>query len=256
MNKELEALEKELNLLLQQKDNLLHKQARAKTDNEIKYWQFRIDKFNEKISAFTNIKQRLEAIDNAKPSEALKKLDDIYRNGVFISGYDALGKQQATNISPETNKSISEQCDIIKQALLKSQEQEKENAYIEKIKTMLKQKDCVLRYIESEDCFAVKTILSDSWYKLTPEFVENNVREEIKPLPLIEKNKQLKEENSEYKKVLEIIKEKKVDIYILSDLGKLDDYNKWVLQRYGTYYQLTEKEFELLKRYFEKNIQK
>ena len=65
-------------------------------------------------------------------------------------------------------------------------------------------------------CFAVKTILSDGWYRLTPEFVENNVREEIKPLPLIEKNKQLKAENAEYKRVFEIIVNKKVDFYRLS----------------------------------------
>ena len=64
---------------------------------------------------------RLESIDNAEPSEALKSLEDIYRNAVFISDYDVFGKQHPTNISPETNKSISVQCDTIKQALLKAQ---------------------------------------------------------------------------------------------------------------------------------------
>jgi len=136
--------------------------------------------------------QRLESIDNANPSEALKCLERI--KAYFLNKTKEIDFQDLRDIE---------------QALIKAQEQEKENAYIEKIKTMMKQKDCVLRYIESEDCFAVKTILSDGWYKLTPDFVDNNVREEIKPLPLIEKNKQLKEENAEYKRVLDIIKETK-----------------------------------------------
>ena len=126
-----------------------------------------------------------------------------------------------------------------------SNEQEKEIAYIEKIKTMMKQNDCVLRYIESEDCFAVTTILSKCWYKLTPELVENNVREEIKPLPLIEKNKQLKEENTEYKKVFEIIFKKTVDIIHLDDAPNVDAYND--LEKVGDF--LIEEEFKLLKKW-------
>lgn len=177
---------------------------------------------------------RLAKIENLNPSEALEKLDKIndYLNDVY----------DYKEIKEEVRKDI----DTIKQALLKSQEQEKEIAYIEKIKTMMKQRDCVLRYIASEDCFAVTTILSDGWYKLTPEFVENNVKEEIKPLPLIEKNKQLKEENAEYKRVLEVIKEKYVEIYILLKSKNVEQYNFNI--RFGK--QLTEEEFDLLKRYF------
>ena len=67
---------------------------------------------------------RLESIDNAEPSEALKSLEDIYRNAVFISEV-SFEKQHPTNISPETNKSISVQCDTIKQALLKAQREHK-----------------------------------------------------------------------------------------------------------------------------------
>ena len=51
-------------------------------------------------------------------------------------------------------------------------------------------------------------------------------------------------------KALEIIKEKAVDVYILFDLG-LEEYNKYVLKRYGTYYQLTQEEFNLLKEVLE-----
>ena len=68
--------------------------------------------------------QRLESIDNAEPSEALECLEDIYRNGVFISEV-SFEKQHPTNISPETNKSISVQCDTIKQALINAQREHK-----------------------------------------------------------------------------------------------------------------------------------
>lgn len=155
--------------------------------------------------------------------------------------------------------SLTQDYEIIKQALIKSQEKEKENAYIEKIKTMMKQKDCVLRYIESEDCFAVRTILSDGWYKLTPEFVENNVREEIKPLPLIEKNKQLKEENAELKKVLEAIKKHFIIKFEEDDVkgdvwGRLvsiqskEDEGDWDTTACANIVDYKE-DFELLKRY-------
>lgn len=65
------------------------------------------------------------------------------------------------------------------------------------------------------------------------------------------KAQEQEKENAEYKKILNIIKEKKVDIYILNDLGTLEEYNEWVLKKYGTYYQLTQEEFTLLKRWIE-----
>jgi len=186
--------------------------------------------------------QRLEAIDNANPSDALKELE-------LVEDWIQARELKISNV-------IEPSLSIIKQALLKAQEQENESAYIEKIKTMMKQKDCVLRYIESEDCFAVKTILSDGWYKITPEFVENNVREEIKPLSLIEKNKQLKEENAEYKRVLEIIKEKRVDLPYLrccfEDNQSVERYNEYIRNKtmdYDHEEELTEEEFDLLKRW-------
>ena len=173
--------------------------------------------------------QRIEAIDNAKPSEAIRCLERI--KAYFLNKTKEIDFQDLRDIE---------------QALIKAQEQEKKNAYIEKIKTMMKQKDCVLRYIESEDCFAVKTILSDGWYKLTTDFVDNNVREEIKPLPLIEKNKQLKEENAEYKRVLEIIKTKDVDVFRFK---KLDFNTLNQLQKSCRLPELTQEEFDLLKRW-------
>ena len=246
--------------------------------------------------------QRLEAIDNAKPSEAFECLNKIVESfNETTTGMNGLGEVVVTNdliygfkeelntikqalvkAQEQEKKNVdygsarerwkiicqmikrmfgfdieekwSEDNKVITQTLIKAQEQEKENAYIEKIKTMMKQKDCALRYIESEDCFAVKTILSDGWYKLTPELVESNVREEIKPLPLIEKNRQLKEENAELKKALKIIKEKDVDIYTLTALieNKGDDALKMYNDDFyiGGYRRLTQEEFELLKRWY------
>ena len=199
--------------------------------------------------------KRLEAIDNADSNEALRNLD-IIESALWDSDFHY--------------QKYSKELDTIKNYILKVQESEKknacvvvkeiehdkENAYVEKIKTMMKQKDCVLRYVESEDCFAVKTILSDGWYKLTPEFVDNNVREEIKPLPLIEKNKQLKEENAKYKKLLDIIRKKRVDIesFYKTFIEDNYDYNDYKIC-YGTYglELLTEEEFALLKRWLENN---
>ncbi len=205
--------------------------------------------------------QRLESIDNSEPSEALKIL---YNNAKMDRDRIEQGYPLTYAEEIEHNEGIKPYYDTIKQALLKSQEQEKENAYIEKIKTMMKQKDCVLRYIESEDCFAVRTILSDGWYKLTPEFVENNVREEIKPLPLIEKNKQLKEENAELKKVLEAIKKHFIIKFEEDDVkgdvwGRLvsiqskEDEGDWDTTACTNIVDYKE-DFELLKRYFDENI--
>ena len=83
--------------------------------------------------------------------------------------------------------------------------------YYEKIKLMLKQKGCVLRYIESEDCFAVRCILDEKWYKLSKSLVEDNIAEEIEPSPLIDKVKK-------QKKILEILKEN-AHLYV-NDINK------------------------------------
>ena len=69
-------------------------------------------------------------IETANTSEALECLEDIYRNGVFISEV-SFEKQHPTNISPETNKSIDVQCNTIKQVLIKA---EKEHKALEIIK--------------------------------------------------------------------------------------------------------------------------
>lgn len=57
-------------------------------------------------------------------------------------------------------------------------------------------------------------------------------------------------------KALEIIKEKDVDIALLKRSENWLDYYTRFKHRTGKNTELTEEEFELLKRYFEKNIQK
>lgn len=128
--------------------------------------------------------ERLEAIDNANSSKALECLEDIYRNAVFINEKQEIQNKHKIFIeSPETNKTISEQCNTIKQALLKAQEQ---------------------------------------------------------------------------KRVLNIIKEKNVDVYILKTCINLEHYNSEIRRKnqnntysYEIWYELTEEEFSTLKEWLE-----
>lgn len=53
----------------------------------------------------------------------------------------------------------------------------------------------------------------------------------------------------EQEKVLEIIKEKDVDIYILKSCKTVDEYNSSIVHIVGETRELTEEEFDLLKRY-------
>ena len=84
------------------------------------------------------------------------------------------------------------------------------------------------------------------------EFLETiKTTKELKPF--LEQTKQYILKAQEMKKVLKVIFEKNVDIYLLNDLGTLEEYNEWVLKKYGTYYQQTQEEFDLVKRYCNEN---
>lgn len=118
--------------------------------------------------------------------------------------------------------------------------------YYDKIKLMLKQKECVLRYVESEDCFAIRGILDENWYKLSKDFVENNIKEEVKPSPLIVKVKELKEKVERQDKILEILKK---HISFKLDERQCDKYLiKMVSEDTGnyTYIRLYEEEVKKL----------
>lgn len=121
-----------------------------------------------------------------------------------------------------------------------------EKEYYEKIKLMLKQKESALRYIESEDCFAVRCILDDKWYKLTDDLIKNNIKEEVKPMPLIDKIKELKEKVERQDKILEILKK---HISFKLDERQCDKYLiKMVSEDTGnyTYIRLYEEEVKKL----------
>ena len=60
--------------------------------------------------------------------------------------------------------------------------------------------------------------------------------------------RELKQERDNYKKVLEIIKEKDVDIYILNHCKTVDEYNSKIVHIIGEIRELTQDEFDLLKR--------
>lgn len=152
----------------------------------------------EEIDIVNNALLELKAIKEAKPSEALRCILDIKNNYKFYV---------------HNKKDIDYQCDVIEQALLKAQKQEK--------------------FFDDKLVFKNGCIMSGFDYK----------GKQIVTMPLEKYDEFMKQE-----KTLEIIKEKAVDVYVLFDLG-LEEYNKYVLKRYGTYYQLTEEEFNLLKRY-------
>ena len=146
--------------------------------------------------ALRNIKQRLEAIENSNPSEALKcedKLEQVIEE-ITISNADLRNTLKA-------GVSLA----VIKQALLKAQEQD----------------------------FNYNKIVIPFLNELAIILGINDMDE------MLDKIK-------EQKKVLEIIKEKNVDVRILSMATNLEYYNEKVLNCQ----QLTEEEFELVKRYF------
>lgn len=59
----------------------------------------------------------------------------------------------------------------------------------------------------------------------------------------------LEKENADNKRVLEIIKEKDVDIYILNSCKTVDEYNSKIVHIVGETRELTQDEFDLLKRW-------
>lgn len=129
MTKELEALEKLLSFAFVMSENMV---GLTKGNYDADYFIKKTYEYLHKYSvdlhtelALKKALQRLEAIDNSNPSEALKCLEDIYRNAVFINEKQEIQNKHKIFIeSPETNKTISEQCNTIKQALLKAQGQE------------------------------------------------------------------------------------------------------------------------------------
>ena len=130
--------------------------------------------------------QHLEAIENSNPSETLDKLLDRANHDEYLS---RIGTEEAIKFLNENQMFVTS----IKQALLKAQEQEKENDRLD------------------TKCL---NILAD------------NIRLE---------------------NILKVIKKKTVNILLLELAENVDEYNERIVPN-G---QLTQEEFELLKRYLE-----
>lgn len=82
---------------------------------------YEVDMNSERIQTVKKELERLEAIDNANPSEALKQLGDIsYFIMEAYSDHEPLEENQK-----ESRQCFMDYCKNIKQALLKAQEQEK-----------------------------------------------------------------------------------------------------------------------------------
>ena len=150
----------------------------------------------------------LKTIKEANPSDATECLENI-RKDIYDFYTDYL-----------------DDISTIKQALLKAQEDEK-----------LKVDIC--------EMFGLDNLFPYNDTKaILKELEEYMGRKNQLWVDFMKISKQFKEQE----KILNIIFKKKVDIYILNDLGTLEEYNEWVLKKYGTYYQLTQEEFDLLKR--------
>lgn len=103
--------------------------------------------------------QRLEAIDNAKPSEALVYVEDLrIENDALIdlkdtTGYDADTQRIYVGRLKDKEKEIN----TIKQALLKSQEQEKENELLKEIIKSFFDRGCPLhQYTDREGVLQIE----------------------------------------------------------------------------------------------------
>lgn len=157
--------------------------------------------------------QRLEAIENSKPSEALECVDILKEDGCI------------------TTLTQGKALETIRQALLKAQEQEKELTIVEKVKS-----GKIHIHIGTDFVMMNK----DKYY----EYVDNEIE------PVSKRILQAKCELQE--KVLEIIKEKNVDINYLR-YNTFHDYNCHILVRDGldTKNQLTQEEFDLLKEWLD-----
>ena len=171
--------------------------------------------------------QRLESIDNAKPSEAMECLEEIIHE-FNEPHYELSGEYSYKN---ELLRRCEDEVNTIKQALLKAQEDEE-----------LKVDIC--------EMFGLDNLFPYNDTKaILKELEEYMGRKNQLWVDFMKTSKELKEQ----KKVLEIIKERQVDVFHLMRSETVEEYNKiWDSSKYC----LTQEEFELLKAYFEKNIQK
>ena len=86
--------------------------------------------------------QRLESVDNANPSEALKDLQVIENNIIYTLRDCDINDEVCQNLQYAKTKILP-----IEHALFKAQEQEKENAELKKVLSIIKEKDVNIWYL-------------------------------------------------------------------------------------------------------------
>lgn len=190
---------------------------RIKTEGDIEGNELHCFMNDDDINIVENGLRRLESIENTTPSEALECLEQWY--GFLIADNDTLFSNGNVNYIEHQNRmgKIYDEYNTIKQALLKAQELEKENDELLQAVALFKQK------------------LEDT----------NDIKIATTMMKQLDKNISLEKEKNKYKKTLEIIKSKNVDIsYLKYDCHfELCLYNKYMEDSK----KLTQEEFNLLK---------
>ena len=304
MSKELEIL-KELGYLIDEVSNLT-KYVYEYDDSFDSRLEFICNKIEEIKSKLQPNLQRLESIDNAKPSEALGILETFENDGLLNKEIGAISYNQIW---------LKNQIEVLKQELLKAQEQErllKSGDLSDGYHTFnqLYYQRCVLfaslvrlnkdrswksfKHSDGKYCFdsngewfivGIDTPIGSYTYHYEKKYWDlfecqelecgkewdGHTEEDITRLlslpneqekeskieilkeyrkDYLSRLKNLEEYSSKQDRVLEIIKEKGVDIGYFKICKTLDDYNDYC-QYYGHYNKkLTQEEFELLKGYF------
>lgn len=120
--------------------------------------------------------------------------------------------------------------------------------YIEKVNEVLSNYIKYYKKTNYNDVLDVVGYLKDHHMNAVPYY---NWLEEIEQYIL--KTQSVENENAEYKRVIKIIKEKKVDIGLLTVSSSVEDYNSNFIRINGRIYSLgralTQEEFDLLKKY-------
>lgn len=193
-----------------------------------------LEQQNEGLEIVYSIKQallELKAIKEANPSKAMECLERIDNTLCLnnIKGKLEFGIDTEEHIDCDSVIGMTEDLESIKQSLLKAQEQE--NTGVVGGRTFGKEIIYLKQSIEQ--------------YNDKPIFYVSRTygNKYIVPQKQLD---DLTNENAEYKKVLKLVFDRKVDIYHLSKSKTVEDYNS--IWDYSTYC-LTQEEFDLLKRW-------
>lgn len=176
----------------------------------------------------------LKAIKEANPNEATKCLESLRKSANTFCQH-----------LPEQCELNKKYADTIKQALLKAQEQKKENA------------ECVGGRSFNKEVIYLKQSIERCNDKPIFYFSKRYGNKYIVPQEEYEKlnneNAKLQNKCQEQEKVLEIINKKSVYIHLLQQCGDVESYNNYFITKYGLdefteRLLLTQEEFDLLKR--------